>query len=91
MIQKVISGEEDLDALYLAAESKAQRGDYVRAISLLHKICSSPSRKESENLAAYYLLGKMYESLNQDSKSQRYFKKAARIDRNYRDLKGKWR
>ncbi len=83
------SGQLSLDALYLAAESRVQRGDYVQAVTLLHKICKNPDRLDEQNLAVYYLLGESYEAMNQKKRSQRYFKKAADIDLNYRDLKGK--
>lgn len=83
------TGSPNLDALYLAAESMAQRGDYVSAVTILHKICKSPKREDSENLAVYYLLGEAYEAMNQKKRSLRYYKKAAEIDLNYRDLKGK--
>ena len=77
------------EGLYLAAQSMTARGEYLGAVELLYKLSREYDQDEPKKISIYYLLGEVYENLNQLSRSKKYFEKVADLDQNYRSVQEK--
>lgn len=83
-----IAPELHFKAMYLAAHSMMTAKNYAAAVGILQKLLVSENQND-DMVSVYYMLGEVYEKLNQFNKSSVFYRKVAEIDSHYRNVQEK--